>query len=97
MNTTQRAVASSASSRASAPSSSHIVPLIAFFFSGRSNVIVTIPPERSTCSVSIGGTILVAVGLNPFHQRRKAPVADALMVAGALLACVLLVLWALLG
>jgi hypothetical protein len=43
------------------------------------------------------GTILVAVGLNPFHQRHKAPVADALMVGVALLVCLALVLWALLG
>jgi hypothetical protein len=37
------------------------------------------------------------MGLNPFHQRRKNPVADAAMVAGALIACVLLVAWALFG
>jgi hypothetical protein len=37
------------------------------------------------------------MGLNPFHQRRKAPVADALMVGAALLACLVLVLWAFLG
>jgi hypothetical protein len=43
------------------------------------------------------GTILVAVGLNPFRQRRKAPVADAVMVAAALVVCLLLVLWALLA
>jgi hypothetical protein len=37
------------------------------------------------------------MGLNPFHQRRKNPVVDIAMVAGALLACLLLVLWAFLG
>jgi hypothetical protein len=37
------------------------------------------------------------MGLNPFHQRRRSPVADALMVGGALVACLLLVLWALFG
>jgi hypothetical protein len=37
------------------------------------------------------------MGLNPFHQRRRSPVADAAMVAAALLACLLLVLWAFLG
>jgi hypothetical protein len=37
------------------------------------------------------------MGLNPFHQRRKNPVVDAAMVAGALIVCLLLVLWALLG
>jgi hypothetical protein len=36
------------------------------------------------------------VGLNPFRQQRRSP-ADYLMVAGAVLACVLLVLWALFG
>ncbi|HJR25467.1 MAG TPA: hypothetical protein VJ804_08345 [Acidimicrobiales bacterium] len=43
------------------------------------------------------GTILVAVGLNPFRQRRKAPVADAVMVAAALAVCLALLLWALFG
>jgi hypothetical protein len=71
--------------------------LIAFFLSGRSNVMVTTPPARSTCNVSIRGTILVPMGLNPFHQRRKNPVADAAMVAGALIACLLLLLWAFFG
>jgi hypothetical protein len=52
---------------------------------------------RSTCSASIGGTILVAVGLNPFQQHRGSRGADVAMVAGALVVCVLLVLWALLG
>jgi hypothetical protein len=47
--------------------------------------------------VSIDGTILVALGLNPFHQRRRSPVADTAMVVGALLVCLLLVLWAVLG
>ena len=37
------------------------------------------------------------MGLNPFHQRRKNPVADAAMVIAALLACALLVAWALFG
>jgi hypothetical protein len=37
------------------------------------------------------------MGLNPFHQRRKSPAADAAMVVGALVVCVLLVLWAFLG
>jgi hypothetical protein len=34
------------------------------------------------------------VGLNPFRQQRRS-VADYLMVAGAVLVCVALVLWAL--
>jgi hypothetical protein len=37
------------------------------------------------------------MGLNPFHQSRENRALDIAMVAGALLACVLLVLWALLG
>jgi hypothetical protein len=36
------------------------------------------------------------VGLNPFRQHRRSP-ADIVMVAGALLACALLVAWALFG
>jgi hypothetical protein len=36
------------------------------------------------------------VGLNPFRQHRRSP-ADILMVVGALLACALLVAWALFG
>jgi hypothetical protein len=37
------------------------------------------------------------MGLNPFHQRRKNPAVDAAMVVGALLVCLVLVLWAFLG
>lgn len=36
------------------------------------------------------------MGLNPFRQQRRSA-ADYLMVVGAVLACLLLVLWALLG
>ena len=36
------------------------------------------------------------VGLNPFRQHRRSP-ADILMVAVALLVCVALVAWAVLG
>jgi hypothetical protein len=36
------------------------------------------------------------MGLNPYRQKRRSP-ADYLMVAGAVVACTLLVLWALLG
>jgi hypothetical protein len=36
------------------------------------------------------------MGLNPFRQHRRSA-ADYLMVAGAVLACLLLVLWALFG
>jgi hypothetical protein len=36
------------------------------------------------------------VGLNPFRQHRRSP-ADILLVAAALVVCLALVLWALLG
>jgi hypothetical protein len=36
------------------------------------------------------------MGLNPFHQHRRST-ADYLMVAGAVVACALLVAWAVLG
>ncbi|MEO6318934.1 MAG: hypothetical protein ABIP36_09145 [Acidimicrobiales bacterium] len=42
------------------------------------------------------GTILVAMGLNPFHQQRRTP-ADYLMVVAVVAVCVALVLWAFLG
>jgi hypothetical protein len=44
----------------------------------------------------IAGTILSAVGLNPFRQQRRSP-ADVLLVAAALVVCLALVLWALFG
>jgi hypothetical protein len=44
----------------------------------------------------MGGTILAAMGLNPFHQHRRTPV-DYLMVVAAVAVCVALVLWAFLG
>jgi hypothetical protein len=37
------------------------------------------------------------MGLNPFRQQPRRSAADYLMVAGAVLACALLVAWALLG
>jgi hypothetical protein len=36
------------------------------------------------------------VGLNPFHQHRRSS-ADYLMVAGAVVVCLVLVLWAFFG
>ena len=57
---------------------------------------MTTPSARSTCSVSIAGTILAAMGLNPFGTRTHGW-ADYLMVAGAVVACLALVAWALLG
>lgn len=35
--------------------------------------------------------------MNPFRARRRAPVADAAMVVGALVVCALLVAWAMFG
>ena len=59
-------------SRNVASSSSHIVPLIAFFFSGRFSVTVTMPPSgRVTSIVSIGADDTVAVGFNPYRQRPR--------------------------
>jgi len=42
------------------------------------------------------GTILAAMGLNPFHQHRRTP-ADYLMVVAVVVVCVALVLWAFFG
>lgn len=56
---------------------------------------LTIPPP-ARLQVAVGGTILSAMGLNPFRQQRRTG-ADYLMVGGAVVACVLLVLWALFG
>ena len=42
------------------------------------------------------GTILAAMGLNPFRQHRRSP-ADYVLVAVAVLVCVALVVWAFLG
>ena len=73
---------------------------------------VTIPSDRFTCSVSrwsdedewsepgcasdIGGTILAPMGFNPHRQYRRTN-ADYLMVGAAVIACVLLLMWALFG
>jgi hypothetical protein len=52
VSTTARSVVERAMPVMTASRSSHIWPLMAFFFSGRSSVIVTTPPARSTWSVS---------------------------------------------
>ena len=44
----------------------------------------------------MGGTILTAMGFNPHRQTRRGP-ADYVLVAAALVVCVALVAWALLG
>jgi hypothetical protein len=70
--------------------------LMAFFFSGRSSVMVTIPAALVTLMVSIPPTIISAMGLNPYRpQQRRA--SDYLFVAAALAVALALVLWALLG
>jgi hypothetical protein len=46
--------------------------------------------------VSISGTILLAVGLNPYRQHRRRT-SDYVMVAAGLTAALLLVAWAFLG
>lgn len=46
--------------------------------------------------VGHGGTILRAMGFNPHRQTRKGT-SDYLLVAGALVVCLALVAWALLG
>ena len=84
-------------SRNVASSSSHIAALMAFFFSGRLRVMVTMPPStRSTSIVSMGPTILAAMGFNPYSRFRAKPV-DYVLVAAAVLVAIVLVLWALLG
>src|SRR6266508_4544126 len=94
--TTTRSLGDCDTPRNVARSSSHITLLMAFLRSGRVNVTVTIPSARSIWRVSIGGTILVAVGFNPFRQQRRSP-ADYVMVAAAMVVIALLVAWALFG
>lgn len=53
-------------------------------------------PSRSTCADRTGGTILSAVGFNPFRPRHTSA-ADVVMVAAALVVCAALVAWALFG
>ena len=72
-------------------------PLMAFFFSGRLSVIVTMPSsDRSTSIVSMRPTILAAVGFNPYTRFRARPV-DYVLVVAAVLIALALVLWALPG
>ena len=52
-------------------------------------------PEQAARGAA-GRSNVGPVGFNPFRQQRRSP-ADYVMVAGAVLACVLLVLWALFG
>ena len=69
---------------------------MAFFFSGRSRVMVTMPAALATLMVSMPPTIISAMGLNPYRpQRRRA--SDYLFVAAGLAVALVLVLWALLA
>ena len=79
-----------------ASSSSHIVPFAAFFFSGRFSVIVTMPDWRATSRVSMGAKITLSMGLDPYRPRRAPGVFEYTMVGLALIACLALVLWAVL-
>jgi hypothetical protein len=96
MTTTRSSSVLSLIARNVSRSSFHMTSLTAFFFSGRFNVTVTTPPARSTCSVSTRGTIIVAMGFNPFRQQRRSA-ADYAMVIAAVVVVALLVLWAFLG
>jgi hypothetical protein len=73
-----------------------MVSLIAFFFEGRSSVMVTMPSDLAICRVSIGRTILTPMGFNPFRQQRRST-ADYVMVAVAFAVIAALVAWALFG
>ena len=48
------------------------------------------------CASDIGGTILATMGFNPHRQYRRSN-ADYLMVGAAVIACLLLLVWALFG
>ena len=99
--TTARTSVSVPSARNVSSSSSHICALMAFFLAGRVSVTVTTPSRRSTRMVSRCGSDTSAddtdgVGLNPFRQQQRS-YADYVIVAVAVLVCVLLVLWAAFG
>lgn len=69
---------------------------MAFFFSGRSRVMVTTPAALVTLMVSMAPTIISAMGLNPYRPQRRRP-SDYLFVAVGLAVVLALVLWALLA
>lgn len=53
-------------------------------------------PSVGVCTARGGGHDTGAMGFNPFRQTRRSP-ADYVMVAAALVVCVALVAWALVG
>ena len=65
--------------------------------SGRATTLATHERHRKTSrGISRAAAYWAAMGFNPFRQQRRSN-ADYLMVAGALLVCAALVIWALLG
>jgi hypothetical protein len=56
-------------------------------------VTVTTPSRRSTRRVSIGRTIIRAVGFNPFRQQQRRS-SDYVLVAAAAVVVAALLLWA---
>ena len=98
VSTSTRSSALAPTSRNTASSSSHIAALAAFLRSGRVIVTVTIPSARSTSSVSklIRGTILTAVGFNPYRRFRARPT-DYVLVVVAIALALALVVWAFAG
>jgi hypothetical protein len=66
----------------------------AFFFSGRFNVIVTIPSLLWTSMVSTSSDDTERMGFNP-HRKHVPRRADYLFVGAAIVASVALVVWAL--
>ena len=79
-----------------ASNSSHITPLIAFFLSARSRVMVTIPSSRVTCMVSMTADDTEGMGFNP-HRKYRARKSDYVFVAAAVIVCAALLSWVLLG
>ena len=85
-----------AMSRNVARSSSHIAPLIAFFFSGRFSVMLTMPSVRWTSMVSTAADDTDGMGFNP-HRKYVPKKADYVFVTAAVLCVVALLAWALLA
>jgi hypothetical protein len=69
---------------------------MAFFFSGRSRVMVTTPAALVTLMVSMAPTIISAMGLNPYRPQRRRT-SDYVFVAVGLAVALAFVLWALLA
>ncbi len=97
VTTTTRSRSGSAEmARNTSRSSPNILGLAAFLRNGRFIVTVTMPPARSTCSVSMAANILTPMGFDPYRQQKRRT-SDYVMVVAAVAVCVALLLWALLG